>query len=349
MINKTRVGIIFGGQSPEHEISIQSAKNVYEALDKSRYEPILIGISKSGKWLALSATEFNKIVSSPLQALQEKKSSLLPYFSEYIRDQKLDVVFPLVHGENGEDGTLQGFLKILSIPFVGAGVLGSAIGMDKDVMKRLLRDASIPIVKFLVFYKKNRENINFIKIKTELGLPFFVKPANGGSSVGVSKVSKMSDFAEAVNNAFEYDRKILIEQGIDAREIECSVLGTRERVASVPGEIIPSHEFYDYDAKYVDEVGARLEIPAKLTTEQVKDIQELAIGACEVLCIDGMARVDFFIDQRTDKLYLNEVNTIPGFTTVSMYPKLWEASGISYEELISRLIMLALERRLISR
>ena len=249
MKNKTRVGIIFGGQSPEHEVSIQSAKNVYEALDKSRYEPILIGISKSGKWLTFSTTEFNKIVSSPLQALREKKSSLLPHFSEYIQDKKLDVVFPLVHGANGEDGTLQGFLKVLGIPFVGSGVLGSAVGMDKDVMKRLLRDANIPIVKFLVFSKKDQKKISFIKIKTELGLPFFVKPANAGSSIGVSKVSKISDFAQAVSKAFEYDRKILIEQGIDVHEVECSVLGTQEMIASVPGEIIPSHEFYDYDAK----------------------------------------------------------------------------------------------------
>lgn len=344
MNKKIRIGIIFGGQSSEHEVSIQSAKNVYEALDKNKYDPILIGISKKGKWLALNNNEFQKLSSQSYSALPEKIKAVSLSPQEPLSPEKIDVVFPILHGMYGEDGTVQGLLKLMGIPFVGADVLGSAVGMDKDVMKRLLRDAGIPIVKFLVFQKKNGEKINFANIKKELGLPFFVKPANAGSSVGVSKVAKELEFKSAIEGAFHHDRKILIEQGISAREIECSVLGNENKIASIPGEIIPTHEFYDYDAKYLDEDGARLEIPAGLTNSQIKKVQKLAIKACGVLCIDGMSRVDFFLDKKTAKLYLNEVNTIPGFTNISMYPKLWEASGISYPELIDRLISLALER-----
>lgn len=342
MKTRMRVGIFFGGQSAEHEVSIQSAKNVYEALDKSKYEPTLIGINKKGTWHLFEEQQFRQIASNAYQALPESTSakSLQPY--EPMEKGQLDVVFPLLHGPFGEDGTVQGLLKLMGLPFVGADVLGSAVGMDKDVMKRLLRDSGLPIVPFRTVH--NHDNISFFQVKKEFGLPFFVKPANLGSSVGVSKVHAAKEFDQAVKKAFSYDSKILIEQGIEAREIECSVLGNEEKIASIPGEVIPTNEFYDYEAKYIDEKGARLEIPAKLTQEQVKEIQEMAIRACQVLCIDGMARVDFFLDKKTKKIYINEINTIPGFTNISMYPKLWEASGIPYAALIDQLISLALAR-----
>lgn len=344
MNKKIRIGIIFGGQSSEHEVSIQSARNVFEALDKNNYDPVLIGISKKGTWLTVGNNDFQHIAAQSYSALPEETPSVASTPQAAVTAGKLDVVFPVLHGALGEDGTVQGLLKLMGIPFVGADVLGSAVGMDKDVMKRLLRDAGIPIVKFLVFQKRDKTKMSFESVKKALGLPFFVKPANAGSSIGVSKVSKESEFRQAINEAFKHDRKILIEEGISAREIECSVLGNEEKTASIPGEIIPTHEFYDYDAKYLDENGALLEIPAKLSREQRKQVQDLAIKTCEVLCIDGMSRVDFFLDKKTGKIYLNEVNTIPGFTNISMYPKLWEASGLSYPQLIDKLIQLALER-----
>jgi len=349
MKKKIRIGIIFGGQSSEHEVSIQSAKNVYDAIDKNKYDSVLIGISKKGKWLTLDSKDFQQIASQSYSALPEKiqEASIAP--QESFSPEQLDVVFPILHGKLGEDGTVQGFLKLMRVPFVGADVLGSSLGMDKDVMKRLLRDAGIPIVKFLVFQKKDEDKISFASIKKEFGLPFFVKPANAGSSIGVSKVLKETEFGAAIKEAFKHDRKILIEKGITAREIECSVLGNEDKIVSIPGEIIPTHEFYDYDAKYLNENGARMEIPAQLTPLQVKEVQELAIKACNVLCVDGMARVDFFLDKKSNQLYLNEINTIPGFTNISMYPKLWGASGISYSQLIDRLINLALERASIQR
>jgi D-alanine-D-alanine ligase len=247
----------------------------------------------------------------------------------------------MLHGPFGEDGTVQGLLKLAHIPFVGADLLGSAIGMDKDVMKRLLRDAQIPIAKFLVFRKG--EVIDFEAVHKELGLPLFIKPANLGSSVGISKVANQEEFAQAVTKAFEYDTKILIEEAIVGREIECSVLGNQNPIASVPGEILPNHEFYSYEAKYIDAHGAQLMIPANITDEVSKKIQELAIKTCKVLECEGLARVDFFLKENNE-LVVIEINTIPGFTKVSMYPRLWEASGIPYPELIDRLLQLAIER-----
>lgn len=354
-MRKIRIGIFFGGQSAEHEVSIQSAKNIFAAIDKTKYEVILIGISKKGKWFQFSQEEFNKLADQRYQSLdkitefsllnaKEKSSLITPSENNFYFPQNFDVVFPILHGPYGEDGTVQGLLKLLHIPFVGASVLGSAVGMDKDVTKRLLRDANLPVVRFKVVHVKERSDLRFRAIKEELGIPFFVKPANLGSSIGVTKVNKMSEFEKALDQAFCYDRKILIEEAINAREIECSVLGNDEKIASQPGEIIPTHEFYDYEAKYIDENGAIFEIPAKISTQQIKTIQELAIRACTVLCVEGMARVDFFLDKKTEKIYINEINTLPGFTNISMYPKLWEASGIPYVELIDRLIRLALER-----
>jgi D-alanine-D-alanine ligase len=255
----------------------------------------------------------------------------------------VDVVFPVLHGPFGEDGTVQGLLKLAGVPFVGAGVLGSAVGMDKDVMKRLLRDAGIPVGNFIVIDQVSSQAPATGKVVEELGLPLFVKPANLGSSVGISKAHSTDELASAVAEALKYDRKVLVEEYIEGREIECAVLGNEDPVASVPGEIIPQAEFYSYEAKYIDEDGALLKIPAELPPEAVKRIRDLALKTFKVLCCEGMARVDCFLTS-DGKAIVNEINTIPGFTRISMYPRLFEASGIPYSELIDRLIQLALER-----
>ena len=352
MGKKIRVGILFGGKSVEHEVSLLSAKNVFNAIDKNKYEVALIGIEKSGKWLLSDKSKIllkannSKLVG--LNKVNKRSIALLPQGGGELTNLSskeiyapISVVFPVLHGSFGEDGTVQGLLKLAGVPFVGASVLGSAIGMDKDVQKRLLRDASIPIAKFLVFKEKNK--INFEKVSAEVGLPFFVKPANGGSSVGVSKIKNKIDFKKAVDEAFLYDSKIIIEEFVEGREVECAVLGNKNPIASVVGEIISNHEFYSYDAKYVDENGASLEVPAKISVEVSRCIRELAIETFKVLSCEGMGRVDFFLKKSGD-LVVNEINTIPGFTKISMYPRLWEASGISYSELINRLIELAVER-----
>ena len=256
---------------------------------------------------------------------------------------RIDVVFPVLHGAFGEDGTVQGLLKLADLPFVGAGVLGSAVGMDKDVAKRLLRDAGIAIARFLVFQVWQREEIHYADIVSQLGLPLFIKPANAGSSVGVAKVTDEGQFAAAIDDAFRFDRKILIEEAIVGREVECAVLGNDRPEASAIGEIIPAHDFYSYAAKYIDENGAVLAIPAQLSEEAVRKVQKTAILAYQTLCCEGMARVDFFL-KSDNTVVVNEINTIPGFTAISMYPKLWEISGLSYPALIDRLIRLALER-----
>lgn len=354
---KIRVGVLFGGKSAEHEISLLSAKNVIEAMDKNKYEPVLIGINKKGAWFLhgdIQESLLNADNPKLIQLHQEKENvTLVPKasgnplvaLSGAAIEQGVDVIFPVLHGTNGEDGTIQGFLKLANIPFVGAGVLGSAVGMDKEVMKRLLRDAGVPIAKFLSFTRSSIKKITFNQLKQELGLPFFIKPANAGSSVGISKIKGEEDFQEKVELAFQFDHKIIIEEGIVGREIECSVLGNENPIVSIPGEIIPKaiHEFYSYEAKYLDIEGAILEIPAKLTPEQVQNIQAIALKAYEVLCCEGMARVDVFL-QPDGRVVVNEINTIPGFTRISMYPKLWEASGIAYPDLIDRLIQLGLER-----
>lgn len=343
MPRKIRVAVIFGGKSTEHEVSLLSAKNVIAALDRTKYEPILIGIDKSGRWLIENNSSFLLKDTNPKQiqlVRSEKDITPLPRNVGHYSFPPVDVVFPVLHGTLGEDGTIQGLLKLADVPFVGAGVLGSAVGMDKDVQKRLLRDAGILTAKFLIFRDKN---ISFDKAERALGLPFFVKPANSGSSVGVSKVRSEKEFKKAVNTAFKYDSKILLEEAITGREIECSVLGNENPIASLPGEVIPTHEFYDYEAKYIDENGARLEIPAMLPAITIKKIQTIAIQAYKVLCCEGMARVDMFL-RRNGEILISEINTIPGFTNISMYPKLWEVSGLSNKELVDKLINLALER-----
>lgn len=331
---KIRVGIIFGGRSVEHEISLLSAKNVINALDKNKYEPILIGITRKGQWLLQNQNQF-------LLNASNAKTIALTNFDQEVAPtnlgQSIDVVFPILHGTFGEDGTVQGLLKLAGIPFVGAGVLGSAVGMDKDVQKRLLRDAGIPIAKFVVVTSHQSP------VTSPFAYPVFVKPANSGSSVGISKAHNKQELDKAIKEALKYDTKILIEEYIEGREIEVSVLGNEDPLASLPGEVLPTHEFYDYDAKYLDENGAKLEIPAKLTKKQISKIQKLAIKAYQVLGCEGMARVDMFL-ANSGKVLINEINTIPGFTNISMYPKLWEASGLSQTELLDKLISLALKR-----
>ncbi|MFM2424252.1 MAG: D-alanine--D-alanine ligase [Candidatus Parcubacteria bacterium] len=352
MNKKIRVGILFGGKSAEHEVSLQSAKNVIDAIDKDKYEVSLIGIDKTGRWLLPNKSQFLLNESDPklikLNKENEESVALIPQSGGELTNltndnvhTSIDVVFPILHGPFGEDGTIQGLLKLSGVPFVGAGVLGSAVGMDKDVMKRLLRDAGIPIGDFLVF--KVGEKIDFDAIVNKLGLPFFVKPANLGSSVGVNKVKDRQTFDIAVGEAFEYDTKILIEEFIDGRELECAVLGNQEPQASGIGEVIPNQEFYSYSAKYIDHNGAVLEIPAKIPEEVSEKVRELAIKTFKVLSCEGLGRVDVFL-KKDGTVLVNEINTIPGFTKISMYPQLWAAAGVSYPELITRLIDLAIER-----
>jgi D-alanine-D-alanine ligase len=352
-----KVGILFGGKSAEHEISLLSARNIWEAIDRTQFDPVLIGIDKNGHWLINDASRFLLNADNPALirlnvegkqvALQPEKRGLLSGDTAAGTAGRfdavpLDVVFPVLHGPFGEDGTIQGFLKLAGIPFVGPGVLGSAVGMDKDAMKRLLRDADIPIGKFLTV-KSHERYPSFAEVKAALGAPFFIKPANMGSSVGISKVREEGEYSAAVKDAFLYDTKIIIEEYIPGREIECAVLGNDEPAASVPGEIITPHDFYSYHAKYLDEKGASLEIPAKLDEGTKRRVQELAVKVFQTLCCEGLSRVDFFLKE-SGEIIVSEINTMPGFTKVSMFPKLWEASGVSYMELITRLIELAISR-----
>lgn len=342
-MGKIRVGVVFGGKSCEHEVSIASAKNVVEALDRKKYEPVLIHIDKNGAWHLREALEdFSKQESVALIPKNEG-SDLIHLSSPSSSSPPVEVIFPVLHGSYGEDGTIQGLFKMADIPFVGAGVLGSAVGMDKDVTKRLLRDAGIPIGNFFVLQKHQKEKCSYQECVALVGSPFFIKPANAGSSVGVAKIHSEAQFIRALDEAFSYDKKVMIEEFIKGREIECSVLGNEHPIASIPGEIIPQHEFYSYEAKYLDENGALLEIPAKLEADVVEKVQKMSVEVFQALCCEGMARVDFFLTE-DGKLFVNEINTIPGFTQISMYPKLWNASGISYAELLDRLIELALQR-----
>lgn len=349
---KLRVGILFGGKSAEHEVSLQSAKNIADAIDKNKYEVCLIAIDKTGHWLLPNQAEFLLNSGDPktiaLNTLGNESVALVPQSSGEVTNLSrsgalpaVDVVFPILHGPFGEDGTVQGLLKLAGVPFVGASVLGSAVGMDKDIMKRLLRDAGLPIAKFKVL--RQGEVIDFVEISMELGTPLFIKPANLGSSVGVSKAKNKQEFEEAVAHAFLFDTKIIVEEFIAGRELECAVLGNQNPEASVVGEIIPHHEFYSYDAKYIDEDGASLVIPADIPTEAAERLRSLAIAVFKTLSCEGLARVDFFYTKE-GTLFVNEINTMPGFTNVSMYPRLWGAAGISYTDLITRLIELGVER-----
>ncbi len=354
-MKKIRLGILFGGRSGEHEVSLTSAASVLKALDPARYEVVPIGITREGKWLVGSAAD--KLLPEVLQNGQPVIPSVNPsgpklipvgHDSVFPRDAApaVDVIFPVLHGTFGEDGTVQGLLELADLPYVGAGVLGSAAGMDKDLMKRLFRDAGLPVVDWILVLRKEWEQEPASisrRARRKIGFPLFVKPANLGSSVGISKVCRAQELAAAMDLAAQYDRKILIEKAVDAREIECSVLGNDHPAASVPGEILPVNEFYDYEAKYVKE-GSQLIIPAKLSARAARQVQEYSIRAFQAVDCAGMARVDFLLERQSGRLYVNEINTIPGFTPISMYPKLWEASGLPYPKLIDRLVELALER-----
>ena len=347
---RLRVGILFGGRSGEHEVSLASAASVIRGLDPDKYEAVPIGISKEGHWLTGAGAQ--KMLPEVLRQGQRVMMNADPTDAALVRldgsggGQRLDVVFPVIHGTFGEDGTIQGLLDLAGLPFVGSGVLGSAIGMDKDVAKRLLQVAKIPVVPWITVlrheWEANQEAIQKA-IEESFSYPVFVKPATLGSSVGMTKVHGREELAPAITLAAEFAMKILVEKSVTAREIEVSVLGNHEPKASIPGEIVPHREFYDYAAKYLEE-GTQLLIPAELKPAQVKKIQKLAVEAFRALELSGMARVDFFLEKKGGKLFLNEVNTIPGFTSISMYPKLWEATGIPFRELIDRLIVLALEQ-----
>src|SRR6478735_1759227 len=381
-MKKLRVGILFGGRSGEHEVSLLSAASVLNAIDKQKYEVVPIGITKEGRWLTDSHAEQllrgektppekgrhlragdpeatpGAVVLAKGEAVivppVPQAHGLVPFESAAVATQKgidVDVIFPVLHGTFGEDGTIQGLLELADIPYVGAGVLGSAAGMDKDIMKQLFAFAGLEIVKHVTILRSRWESDPKKATKlveSKLKYPVFVKPANLGSSVGISKAHNRKELGPAIEEAAKYDRKIVIEQGVGgnkgkAREIECSVLGNDDVIASIPGEIVPVKEFYDYNAKYLDE-GSQLIIPARLTKAETKKIQQLAIAAFQAVDCSGLARVDFLMDPKNRKIYLNEINTMPGFTAISMYPKLWGASGLGYPELIEKLIKLGLER-----
>jgi D-alanine-D-alanine ligase len=344
-----RVGVLFGGRSGEHEVSLASAASVIRGLDPDKYEAVPIGITKDGHWLIGEGAvkmlpEVLKGGRRVMLTADPTEAALVP-LDRGTGAQRLDVVFPVLHGTYGEDGTIQGMLDLAGLPYVGAGVLGSAIGMDKDVSKKLFRAAGIPVVPWVTVHRadweKDRATVR-AKVEEEFSYPVFVKPATLGSSVGMSKVHSAEELGPAVDLACEFGMKIMVERAVSAREIEVSVLGNHEPKASVPGEIIPHREFYDYTAKYLED-GTQLVIPAKLKPAQMQRIQKLAVKAFRAVELAGMARVDFFLEKTGHNLYLNEVNTIPGFTSISMYPKLWEASGISFRELIDKLIELAFE------
>jgi D-alanine-D-alanine ligase len=354
MDRKLRIGVIFGGRSGEHEVSLVSATSLINALDKDKYDVVPIGITQEGRWLSSAQgltllKEKTGIEQAPECFLvpEPNRQGLVAAGNGEMQSAPLDVIFPLVHGTYGEDGTLQGLLELANIPYVGAGVLASAVGMDKIVQKQIFQQQKLPVAKYVWFHSsfcRDHPEKVAAAVAKNLKYPVFVKPANTGSSVGITKAHKKKELFEAVKIAVEYDRKVIIEQGINnIREVECSVLGNDEPIASVPGEIVPSNEFYDYNAKYVDGKSEAI-IPAKLPKRVSEEIRRLALQAYRALDIAGMSRVDFLVTKKTNKIYLNEVNTIPGFTSISMYPKLWEASGIGYRDLLDRLIGLALER-----
>jgi D-alanine-D-alanine ligase len=375
-VKKLRIGVIYGGRSGEHEISVASAASVIKSLDRSRYEPLPIRIEKDGRWTiadkpptAMSAADViaqargagtrtprpgreTVLVAHPSEdTLLTIERRPAPRGSDeldsaVVTGLGVDVVFPVLHGPYGEDGTIQGLLELANVPYVGPGVLASAVGMDKAAMRLMFAAHGLPIAPWKAYLRRDwdqhREAVT--ESALSLGLPVFVKPANLGSSVGISKVKTNGDLAPAIERALEFDRKVVIEWAVpEAREIECAVLGNDEAEASVPGEVIPGREFYDYEAKYLDDA-SRTVIPAELTADQISEIQRLAVAAFRAVDAAGMSRVDFLLSRGNGTIYLNEINTIPGFTTISMFAKMWEASGLAYPALVDRLIQLALER-----
>jgi len=348
---KLRVGVLFGGRSGEHEVSLASAASVIRALDPEKYEAVPIGITKDGRWLVGGGAQ--KLLADVLKSGERVSlppdptaASLVPLTPTPGHPSvTVDVMFPVLHGTFGEDGTVQGLLELAGLPYVGAGVLASAVGMDKDVQKRLFAEAGLPIVPFLAVRRSEweRERVKVLRaIKKKFRFPLFVKPATLGSSLGMTRVKAAHELGAAIDTAAEFALKILVEKAVTAREIEVSVLGNDDIRASIPGEILPHREFYDYAAKYLEQ-GTRLLIPAPLKKKQVATFQDYAVRSFRAIDGSGMARCDFFLENRTGKIFINELNTIPGFTSISMYPKMWEASGLPYPKLIDRLIELAFE------
>ena len=353
-MRKIRVGLVFGGQSAEHEVSLQSARNIVDALDTHRFEITPIGIDKQGQWHLAELDSFLLNADDPERIAFKRTGHALALVpgaeTQQLRPvqqsqalEQIDVVFPIVHGTLGEDGSLQGLLRMANLPFVGSDVLGSAVAMDKDVSKRLLRDAGLPVAPFVCFTRHDAPRADFDHLAAQLGLPLFVKPANQGSSVGVSRVDERAQFDAALAHALRFDHKVLVEAAIAGREIECAVLGNAQPQASVCGEVVVHDTFYSYQTKYISQTGAEVVVPAAIESEVQARIQAVALRAYRVLGCAGMARVDVFLTA-AGEIIVNEVNTLPGFTQISMYPKLWQASGLSYRELITRLIELALER-----
>ncbi|HLZ19032.1 MAG TPA: D-alanine--D-alanine ligase family protein [Smithellaceae bacterium] len=358
--SKLKIGVLYGGRSGEHDVSLCSAASVVAALDKTKYDVVAIGIDRDGRWYVQEKPEiitdksFGKILSLKKRGVWlvnhfEEKNKLHIYNIESPGEKVvIDLVFPVLHGTYGEDGTLQGLLELAMVPYVGVDVAGAAVGMDKDIAKRLLSEAGIPVVPWITVGKHQwREKPGKIlrEALAKLELPLFVKPLCTGSSVGVVKVKHRKDLAAAVDYALQFDTRIMIETGIDCREIECAVLGNENPQASVLGEILPQHEFYSYEAKYLDPKGASTSIPAKIPAKLAAAIRQCAVAGFKALNCNSMARVDFFLEKKTDKFYLNEINTLPGFTSISMYPKLWAATGLAYDKLLDRLIELAHERQ----
>ncbi|OLO04265.1 MULTISPECIES: D-alanine--D-alanine ligase [Salinicola] len=354
-MSKIRVGVICGGKSAEHEVSLQSARNIVDALDRERFEVTVIGIDKQGQWHVNDADNFlvhaddpRRIALNPsdgdiaLVPGREQRQLIATETSQGTLGQ-LDVVFPIVHGTLGEDGSLQGLLRMANLPFVGSGVLGSAAGMDKDVAKRLLRDAGIPVAPFVTLTRRTAASADFEALRAELGTPLFVKPANQGSSVGVSRVESAAEFHQALTLALTFDHKVLIESAVVGREIECAVLGNDSPEASVCGEIVVENGFYSYDTKYIDDEAATVAVPAAIDASASEAIRDIAVRTFQVLECAGLARVDVFLTAE-GKVVVNEINTLPGFTRISMYPKLWQASGLTYSALVTRLIELAMAR-----
>ncbi len=362
---RIRIGVIFGGQSAEHDVSLRSALTIIDALDSSRFEIVPIGITRSGRWITGGDPMKALTAASPMFHLGTGEESSLESLDENatlaLIDQAgatatsgvplgvteaVDVFFPALHGPMGEDGTLQGLLEMAGVPYVGSGVLGSAVAMDKAITKTILDQAGLPQLPWRLVSRKDwreRPDETAAAIEEIIGYPCFVKPANMGSSVGVSKVRNATELTAAMNLAAQYDRRIIVEQGVNARELELSVLGNDEPIASIAGEIRPAGEFYDYNAKYIED-SAELIIPADIDADLLGYLQAAAIDAFLALDLAGLARVDFFVERDTDRVYINEVNTLPGFTSISMYPMLWEASGIPISELVERLVQLSLER-----
>jgi len=353
MQRKNRVAVLFGGRSAEHEVSLQSARNVIEAIDQEKFETVLIGIDRKGAWflndesMPLLNSDNPRLIAlnkckKPVSLIPGDQTGVLINLQGPASIPAVDVIFPVLHGPYGEDGSVQGLAKLANVPCIGSDILGSAIGMDKDVSKRLLRDAGIPVARHICLRRNGLTSELPGQVEQALGYPVYVKPANMGSSVGVTKVSGVTDLIPAIDNALQYDTKILIEEAIVGREIECSVLGNDDPIASVVGEIETADGFYSYEKKYIDENAAVLKIPANLDRATVEKVQARSIAAFKVLESRGMARVDMFLTE-SGEVYINEINTIPGFTVISMYPKLWQASGLSYKDLIDRLIQLALD------